>query len=239
VAVRQEQLRAIRLMERILIVGDHPGEVLELVGHVLEQVGYKVRILDRRECNGNRIRGQGPDLLVLDASSRGFDVAGVCSQVRSQRCFARLPILVLSAAGADLKLVSSHINGVVERPVKPNLLISCVRELLDREQPENPEKQICVDDLVIDPVMHRATRDGASLSLTALEFRLLYYLASRANTVCRRDELVLAVWDDPKTIPRSVDVAVRHLRTKIEKDPQKPVWIRVVYRRGYTFNIPE
>jgi DNA-binding response OmpR family regulator len=56
-------------MARVLIVGDQPDEVLELVGHVLQQEGYAVKILDRSECNGNRIKGQGPDLLMLDESS--------------------------------------------------------------------------------------------------------------------------------------------------------------------------
>jgi DNA-binding response OmpR family regulator len=224
-------------MARILIVGDQPNEVLDLVGHVLQQEGYAVKILDRRECDGNRIKGQGPDLLILNESSPLFDTARIYREVRGQRCFARLPVLVLTATGADLKLILPHVNGVIGRPLKPKVLVCRVRELLGREPSEDAEKQICVDDLVIDPVMHRATRNGILLPLSALEFRLLFYLASRGNAVCRRDELVQAVWDDPDAMHRSVDVAIRQLRKKIEKNPAKPILIHSVLKQGYTFRI--
>ena len=90
--------------------------------------------------------------------------------------------------------------------------------------------------LLIDPAAYRVAREGKPLTLSTLEFRLLYYLAARPNRVFTRDQLLDAVWGTDRFVtPRSVDVYVRRLREKIEADPENPAHLKTVRGAGYLF----
>jgi len=106
--------------------------------------------------------------------------------------------------------------------------VARVKALLRRVQPaEEHEKPIEAGALRIDPSSYRVTRDGELLPLSTLEFRLLYFLASRPNRVFTRDQLLDAVWGTGRFVtPRSVDVYIRRLREKIERDPEKPLHLK-------------
>jgi two-component system phosphate regulon response regulator PhoB len=81
---------------------------------------------------------------------------------------------------------------------------------------------------------------GEVIPTTATEFRLLEYLARNAGTVFSRDDLLDAVWRDTAFVtPRSVDVYVRRLREKIERDPENPAYLRTVRGAGYRFERTE
>jgi hypothetical protein len=90
--------------------------------------------------------------------------------------------------------------------------------------------------LAIDPASYRVSHAGKPVPLSTLEFRLLYYLASRPNRVFTRDQLLDAVWGTDRFVtPRSVDVYVRRLREKIESDPENPLHLKTVRGAGYLF----
>ena len=90
--------------------------------------------------------------------------------------------------------------------------------------------------LAIDPASYRVSHAGKAVPLSTLEFRLLYYLASRPNRVFTRDQLLDAVWGTDRFVtPRSVDVYVRRLREKIESDPENPLHLKTVRGAGYLF----
>ena len=112
-----------------------------------------------------------------------------------------------------------------------------VKALLRRVEPGGAtEKLIEVGPLRIDPASYRVTRAGKPVPLSTLEFRLLYYLASRPNKVFSRDQLLDAVWGTERFVtPRSVDVYVRRLREKIEADSQNPTYVKTVRGAGYLF----
>jgi two-component system phosphate regulon response regulator PhoB len=98
------------------------------------------------------------------------------------------------------------------------------------------ERPIEVGKLVIDPSSYRVMRSSKPLTLSTLEFRLCYFLASRPNRVFSRDQLLDAVWGTERFVtPRSVDVYVRRLREKIEDDPEHPVYLKTVRGAGYMF----
>jgi len=104
-------------------------------------------------------------------------------------------------------------------------------------EPIGPEdRPLQVGNLHIDPGSYRVVRDGEPISLTALEFRLLYFLASKPNRVFTRDQLLDRVWGTERFVtPRSVDVYVRRLREKIEADPQNPTYLKTLRGAGYLF----
>jgi DNA-binding response OmpR family regulator len=95
-------------------------------------------------------------------------------------------------------------------------------------------------DLEIDALAMVLTVRGAVTTATATEFRLLHYLARHAGRVFTRDQILDAVWKDTAFVsPRSVDVYVRKLRSKIEVDPEQPRYLRTVRGAGYRFESPK
>ena len=115
--------------------------------------------------------------------------------------------------------------------------IARVKALLRRaEPPADSPRTIEVGRLAIDPASYRVSHSGKPVPLSTLEFRLLYYLASRPNRVFTRDQLLDAVWGTDRFVtPRSVDVYVRRLREKIESDPENPIHLKTVRGAGYLF----
>ena len=125
----------------------------------------------------------------------------------------------------------------VTKPFSPRELLARVKALLRRaEPPSDAPRVIEVGKLAIDPASYRVSHSGKAVPLSTLEFRLLYYLASRPNRVFTRDQLLDAVWGTDRFVtPRSVDVYVRRLREKIESDPENPVHLKTVRGAGYLF----
>ena len=92
--------------------------------------------------------------------------------------------------------------------------------------------------LTIDPSSYRVSHDGSPVTLSTLEFRLLYYLATRPNRVFSRDQLLEAVWGAQRYVtPRTVDVHVRRLREHMEDQPEAPVYLTTVRGFGYRFEL--
>jgi two-component system phosphate regulon response regulator PhoB len=90
--------------------------------------------------------------------------------------------------------------------------------------------------MVIDPAAHSVSICGRPVELSALEFKLLYYLASHPGMVFSRDRLLDSVWGNDRTVtPRSVDVYIRRIREKIEAMPQEPAYVQTVHGVGYRF----
>jgi two-component system phosphate regulon response regulator PhoB len=125
----------------------------------------------------------------------------------------------------------------VTKPFSPRELIARVKALLRRaEPPADSPRTIDLGKLSIDPASYRVSYSGKAVPLSTLEFRLLYYLASRPNRVFTRDQLLDAVWGTDRFVtPRSVDVYVRRLREKIEPDPENPLHLKTVRGAGYLF----
>jgi two-component system phosphate regulon response regulator PhoB len=125
----------------------------------------------------------------------------------------------------------------VTKPFSMRELLARVRALLRRVEPAGlPNSTVHRGDLLIDPRAHNVLIAGRRVELSALEFRLLHYLASHPGMVFSRDQLLDRVWGNDRTVtPRSVDVYVRRVREKIESAPQSPVFIQTVHGVGYRF----
>jgi two-component system phosphate regulon response regulator PhoB len=125
----------------------------------------------------------------------------------------------------------------VTKPFSPRELGARVKALLRRTEPTNePRRVIESRGLSIDPSSYRVARNGKPVTLSTLEFRLLYYLATRPNRVFTRDQLLDAVWGTERFVtPRSVDVYIRRLREKVEADADHPAFLKTVRGAGYMF----
>ena len=226
-------------MKRILIIEDDK-DIVELVRYNLEKDDFQVVAVGDGVSGLAQVKKSPPDLLLLDLMLPKLSGLEICKEIRRDAALNRLPILMLTARGDEADRVVGLELGAddyVTKPFSPRELVARVKALLRRAEPAGePAKLIEVGKLVIDPASYRVTRAGKPVMLSTLEFRLLYYLASRPNKVFSRDQLLDAVWGSDRFVtPRSVDVYVRRLREKIEPDPENPVHLKTVRGAGYLF----
>ncbi len=226
-------------MKRILIIEDDK-DIVELIRYNLEKERFQVFWASDGLSGLAQIRKSPPDLLILDLMLPKLPGLEICREVRRDPSLNRLPILMLTARGDEADRVVGLELGAddyVTKPFSPRELVARVRALLRRTEPAGEaEKPIVIGTLVIDPAAFRVTRAGKPVPLSTLEFRLLYYLASRPNRVFTRDQLLDAVWGTERFVtPRSVDVYIRRLREKIEDEPDAPTYLKTVRGAGYLF----
>ncbi len=228
-------------MKRVLIIEDDK-DIVELIRYNLEKERFQVSWAGDGLSGLAQIRKSPPDLLILDLMLPKLPGLEVCREVRRDPSLNRLPILMLTARGDEADRVVGLELGAddyVTKPFSPRELVARVRALLRRTEPAGEaEKPIAVGTLVIDPAAFRVTRAGKPVLLSTLEFRLLYYLASRPNRVFTRDQLLDAVWGTDRFVTlRSVDVYIRRLREKIEDEPDAPTYLKTVRGAGYMFEL--
>ncbi len=233
-------------MSRILLIEDD-ADIVELVRYNLQKEGFQVSSARDGVAGLNLVRKSPPDVLILDLMLPKLSGLEVCKEIRRDSALERLPIIMLTARGEESDRVSGLEMGAddyVTKPFSPREIVARVKALLRRatrsEGTLESELPITFASLHIDPSSYRVTRDGETVVLTALEFRLLYFLASRPNRVFSRDQLLDAVWSSDRFVtPRSVDVYIRRLREKIELDPENPVYLKTMRGAGYLFETRE
>ncbi len=228
-----------QIMKRILIIEDD-RDIVELVRYNLVSEGFQVSAAGDGATGLAAVKKNPPDLLLLDLMLPKLSGLEICKEIRREQALNRLPILMLTARGEEADRVIGLEMGAddyVTKPFSPRELVARVKALLRRAEPAGEAvRTITAGRLEIDPSSYRVTRAGKPVTLSTLEFRLLYYLAARPNKVFTRDQLLDAVWGTDRFVtPRSVDVYVRRLREKIEADPENPAHLKTVRGAGYLF----
>ena len=227
--------------ERILIVEDE-RVVARGLEYGLQTEGIETLWAATGQKALDLTRSQSPDLILLDIRLPDISGFDVCRQLRAQGL--RQPILMLTARDEEMDRVLGLELGADDYVVKPFSLrevISRIRALLRRAYGElatpSGREQLSFGDVVLDPERLQVYRAGHEVYLTPTEFRLLRHLASNPDRPFGRSELIEAVWgyDSEVSQDRTVDVHIRHLREKLEKDPANPRWLVTVRGIGYKF----
>lgn len=206
---------------RILVVEDEP-DLAELVAVNLRGAGHDVTVSHDGSTALAEIQRSQPDLVVLDVMLPDISGTEVCRRLRRSPQTVRLPVIMLTARSDEVDRVVGFEVGAddyVPKPFSPRELVLRVEAILRRTsaafESEGPQA-IALGDLVIDVPAHRVEVDGQEVLLTALEFRLLHDLASRAGRVQSRDALLERVWGySPNVETRTVDTHVKRLREKL------------------------
>jgi two-component system, OmpR family, alkaline phosphatase synthesis response regulator PhoP len=220
--------------DRILVVDDE-GSIRTIVEYALRDAGFSVVTAARGDEALAVVAREPVDLVVLDLMLPGVDGLEVCKRIRAER---NTPIIILSARGEELDKVLGLELGAddyVTKPFSPRELVSRVKANLRRARAE-PDRgaALTAGDLLIDPAARTVRRDGDEITLTYSEFEILHKLASSPRRVFTREELMNHLWKGSFYGDlRSVDVHVRHLRQKVERNPSEPVLIRTVRGVGY------
>src|SRR5207302_2408649 len=203
-------------MKRVFIIEDD-RDIVELVRYNLANEGFQVTAAYDGVTGLATLKKTPPDILLLDLMLPKLSGLEICREIRRDETLNRLPILMLTARGEEADRVVGLEMGAddyVTKPFSPRELAARVKALLRRAEPaDEVERAIEVGRLLIDPSSYRVMRAGKALTLSTLEFRLIYYLAARPNRVFTRDQLLDAVWGTDRFVtPRSVDVYIRRLR---------------------------
>jgi two-component system alkaline phosphatase synthesis response regulator PhoP len=228
--------------QKILVVEDDP-DIRELVKYNLEQDGFSVEeAADGAEAL-ERIKRRSPDLMVLDLMLPGVSGLEICQRVRSVKETAALPILVLTAKGAEVDRVLGLEMGAddyVVKPFSPREVMARIKGLLRRANPTiAPDSAGAYERgrLRIDFGTYEVFIEGQRRDLSLREFELLRFFAQHPMRVYSREQLLDLVWGrDTFVEPRTVDVHVRRLRQQVERDDANPELILTVRSVGYRFN---
>ena len=154
------------------------------------------------------------------------------------------PILFISARSSeDDMVVALNIGGddYITKPYSLNVLYAKVKAVLNRYDSYGRKSGdiFTAGDLRIDNGAGRVYKNDTEVELTAIEFKLLSYLANNRNKVVGKDEIFRKVWDDSFVSDGTLNVHIRHLREKLEDDPNDPVFIKTARGRGYFFKAEE
>ncbi|HEU4413452.1 MAG TPA: response regulator transcription factor [Candidatus Angelobacter sp.] len=228
---------------RIFVVEDE-ADISRLLRHHLETAGFKVRCYSTTHGVLADALRERPALLLLDIMVPGGDGFELCRQVRqSTNALSGLPIVFLTARTGEADRIRGLETGAddyILKPFSPRELIARVKAVLRRCEIPLAPSLIRAGDLEIDSQAMTIMLRGTPMIATATEFRLLHYLAQHAGRVFTRDQILDAVWRETAFVsPRSVDVYVRKLRSKIEDDPEHPRYLRTVRGAGYKFDPPK
>src|SRR5690242_16286627 len=227
----------------ILLVDDEEA-VQKLLAYPLERDGYRVvQARDGEEALA-RFSSERVDLVVLDLMLPKLDGLEVCKRLRAE---SSVPIIMLTARDDELDKVLGLELGAddyITKPFSIREFRSRVRALLRRASVPRAgagaeDEIISSDGLTIDVGRRTVEVRGAPVQLTYVEFELLRALASNPGRVFTREMLLTALWGDAAyREPRTIDVHVRHLREKLERDPREPDYIFTVRGVGYRFRDP-
>jgi two-component system response regulator MtrA len=220
--------------ERLLLIEDD-ASIREIVSIGLKAAGFRVvTAIDGLQGLASA-RSGGFDAVILDVMLPSLDGFEVCREIRK---FSRVPVVMLTARTDLIDVVvglESGADDYVKKPFELPELTARLRAVLRRAAaPAGEDSVIAVGRLEIDPAGFTVRRDGAELTLTATEFRLLVELAKRPGQVFTRELLLQRVWDyEYLGESHLVDVAIQRLRAKVEDDPSRPVLIKTVRGVGY------
>ena len=223
----------------VLLVDDEES-VQKVLTYPLEREGYRVvQARDGQEAL-DRYREEPVDLVILDLMLPRLDGLAVCRRLREER--SAVPIIMLTARGDEGDKVLGLELGAddyITKPFSIREFMSRVRALLRRAQllpPGAREEVVEVDGIRLDTARRTVEARGTPVQLTYLEFELLRTLATSPGRVFTRKALLDELWGGSEyRDPRTIDVHVRHLREKIERDPGTPELIFTVRGAGYRF----
>ncbi|HKP11092.1 MAG TPA: response regulator transcription factor [Blastocatellia bacterium] len=220
----------------ILVVDDEP-QILRVMRVSLPARGYDIVTAADGEQALDEMRKQMPDLIILDLAMPGMGGLEACRRVRE---FSSVPIIVLSAKGAESDKIAALDMGAddyVTKPFSLDELLARVRAVMRRSLADSDGAVLNVGDLMIDAHERRVTMSGTEIRLTPKEFEVLKYLASNSGRVVTHRKLLQAVWGIESTEQTEyLRVFINQLRRKIEPDPQNPRYITTEPWVGYRFN---
>ena len=225
---------------KILVVDDEKL-LVKGIKFNLENEGYQVECCYDGETAVQLARTGGYGLIILDLMMPGLDGLEACQQIRG---FSTVPIIMLTARSEDSDKLLGFESGADDYITKPFNILELkarIRALLRRASmpavgEDGAESVLRREHIELDPVKRSVKKDGAGVELTAKEFDLLELFMRNPGRVYSRDNLLDLIWGyDYQGDARTVDVHVRRLREKVERNSASPELIITKWGVGYYF----
>ena len=224
-------------MTRILIVEDEKS-FSEPLAFLLGREGYEVEVASDGNEAITKFDKSGADLVLLDLMLPGINGTEVCRQIRA---ISKVPIIMLTAKDDEVdKVVGLEIGAddYVTKPYSSRELLARIRAVLRRSnevmESSGVGAVIEVADLKMDIDRHQVTFNGEPITLPLKEFELLEFLMRNVGRVLTREQLIDRIWgSDYVGDTKTLDVHIKRLRSKLEKDPANPELIQTVRGLGY------
>jgi len=227
---------------RVLIVEDDPGIRMTLEDRLAAEGCAVASRADGLSGEAAARSGQF-DIVLLDLMLPGRDGLSLCRNLRAAG--SRVPVIMLTARGADMDIVVGLKEGAddyLPKPFDSNVLVARMEALLRRSGPVGASKgrppagALRFGDFVLDAEKGELSRGGEAVPLNAQEYRLLEFLAANPNRVIGREEMLDSVWGyDSDTTTRTIDVHVARLRQRLGES-ELPRHILTIRGRGYKFS---
>ena len=219
---------------RSVLVIEDDSRIRRIVQLTLQREGLRVIEAESGEAGLQKLEEQDFDVVLLDLMLPGQDGFEVCRAIRRT---SNVPVIMVTARSDSHDVVAGLEAGAddyVSKPFVPKELSARIRALARRTRVPQPRLKLTIGDVVIAPSDGTVTRNGEAIDLTRTEFKLLCELAGEPGRVFSREELLERVWGyDYFGDSRLVDVHVRRLRKKVERDPARPVVVLTARGLGY------
>ena len=231
-------------MARNILVVEDDNNISNLIKMYLDKEGFEVRIAADGGKAVEEFKEKEPDLVLLDVMLPVLDGWGVCAKIRET---SKCPIIMLTAKVEDMDKIMGLTLGAddyITKPFNPLELVARVKTQLRRYTRYNvkeaaaaaqPAEEHEVNGLFISKATHKCTLYGQEISLTPLEFSILWYLCERRGRVVPSEELFEAVWGEKYFDSNNTVMShIARLREKLHEQSKKPKFIKTVWGVGYT-----
>ena len=224
-------------MTKILVVEDEDS-FSDALSYLLGREGFEVAVAATGPAAITEFDKGGADLVLLDLMLPGLSGIEVCRQLRTR---SNVPIIMLTAKDSEVdKVVGLELGAddFVTKPYSSRELVARIRAVLRRHGDEAAVTDgiLAVGPVRMDVERHKVSINGTDAAFPLKEFELLEFLIRNSGRVLTRTQLIDRVWgSDYFGDTKTLDVHIKRLRAKIEKDPANPVLIQTVRGLGYKF----
>ncbi len=229
-----------RPMNPRLLLIDDDARLTAMLGDYLRNAGFEVSFAGSLAQGRAELESGQHELLVLDLMLPDGDGLEFCRQLRGDKRWRRLPVLMLSARGEPMDRILGLELGAddyLAKPFEPRELQARVKALLRRTEPQAMGDEVLrFGRLEIDLAARQVRLDGNACDLTSHQFDLLVVLAQSPGRVLSRDQIMDALKGHPlEAFDRSIDVHISRIRALIEDDAKNPRRVLTVRGAGYVF----
>jgi DNA-binding response OmpR family regulator len=225
-----------------IMVVDDDRDMVDMLSYWLKGHGYDVvRAFDGEQAI-KRWRETLPDLVILDIQMPKLDGFEVCRQMRTETNSMVLMLTSHDHEDHEVRGLELGADDYLRKPFSPRQLLARIKALMRRSNSPRGatnSSAVKVGPMTLDAMRHEVTRDGLKIRLTPTESRLLHLLISHTGQVLTTDMIIERVWGyDESGDSGLVKTHIRHIRQKVEPDPNSPQFIMTVPGVGYTFTAP-
>ncbi len=227
--------------KKILLVDDEK-DLTALVSLHMKMAGFEVLTANNGEKALDLSREEKPDLIILDLMLPKIDGWEVCKRLRQDPGISNIPVIMLTARAETedkLKGFEAGADDYVTKPFSPRELVARVKRVLARaETKATMPKRYIKDKVEIDIEDFKVKVEEKEVMLTEKEKAILKALVSRPGELLTHEQILDMVWGENNIVEYgNIDVHIRHLREKIEKDPENPQIIKTIKGEGYKFDL--